>query len=206
MKASVTSIPTKQTASGEAGFTLSELMIAMTLFSLVVIAVVYSHLFGLRMFSITATKLSASTSAREALGKLRDDVRSGKLLYVGNGDSTGFTNIAGNGPREGNALQIYPTVDTNTYIRYYLDPTAQVLKRLESGSTQPVTIARYITNQVAFAAEDFAGNVLTTDQNNRVIHLNLQFYQWEFPVAQAGAGAYYDYYQLQTRITRRAIE
>jgi hypothetical protein len=34
----------------------------------------------------------------------------------------------------------------------------------------------------------------------------LDFYQWEFPVAQAGAGAFYDYYHLQTRMTRRTIE
>jgi hypothetical protein len=67
-------------------------------------------------------------------------------------------------------------------------------------------VARFVTNQVGFAAEDYAGNVLNTDQNNRVVRMNLQFYQWEFPVARAGAGAYYDYYQLQTRMTRRTIE
>jgi hypothetical protein len=181
-------------------------MTAMAVFSLVVIVVVYSHLIGLRMFNITATKLGASTSARQTLGKVRDDVRSGKLLYVGNGNDHGFTNIAGNALRQGNALQVYPTPDTNTYVRYYLDSAAQELKRITSGSTQAVVVARFITNQIAFSAEDFAGNVLTTDQNNRVVRLNLEFYQWEFPIARAGAGAFYDYYQVQTRITRRAIE
>lgn len=202
-----TASPNNGTITGlERGFTLPEIMAATMLFSLVMIAVVYSHLFGLRMFNITATKLSASTNARQALGQLRDDIRSAKMLCVGNGNNTGFTNIAGNGLREGNALEIFPTTDTNTYVRYYLDWTKQELERVNSGSTQPVVVARYITNQVAFLAEDYAGNILTTDQNNRVIHLNLQFYQWEFPVAQAGSGAFYDYYQLQTRITRRAIE
>lgn len=188
------------------GFTLAELMTATAIFSLVVIAVVYSHLLGLRMFNITATKLSASTNARAALNEVRDEIRSAKMLRVGNGDNTGFTNITGNGLRQGNALQIYPTVSTNVYARYYLDAQAQELKRVTAGTTQPTVVARFVTNRLGFAAEDYAGNVLTTDQNNRVVRMNLQFYQWEFPVARAGAGAFYDYYQLQTRMTRRTIE
>jgi hypothetical protein len=112
----------------------------------------------------------------------------------------------GNALRQGNALQIYPTTATNTYARSYMDTQAQELKRVVAGSTTAVVISQFITNQVAFAAEDYAGNVLTTDQNNRVIRMSLQFYQWEFPVARAGVGAYYDYYPLQTRMTRRTIE
>ena len=64
-------------------------MTAMGLFSLVVIGVVYSQLFGMRMFNITSTRLSASDSARKVLDRVREDVRSGKILYVGNGDSAG---------------------------------------------------------------------------------------------------------------------
>jgi hypothetical protein len=41
--------------------------------------------------------------------------------------------------------------------------------------------------------------VLTNDQNNRVIRMNLEFYQWEFSDV-------YEYYRLQTKITCRAIE
>jgi len=39
-----------------------------------------------------------------------------------------------------------------------------------------------------------------------VIRMMLEFYQWEYPLAAAGQGAMYDYYRLQTRITRRLIE
>ncbi|MGO8929932.1 MAG: PilW family protein [Limisphaerales bacterium] len=187
-------------------FTLAEIMTAMGLFSLVVIGVVYSQLFGMRMFNITSTRLGASDNARKALNPVRDDIRSGKILYVGNGGSAGFTNIAHNGPRQGNALQIYPTTDTNVFIRYYLDTTSQSLQRTASGTGQAQVLALYLTNQIAFVAEDFAGNTLTNDQNNRVIRMVLDFYQWEFPVAQVGGGAFYDSYHLQTRITRRTIE
>jgi hypothetical protein len=197
---------TSSTNRRVSAFTLAEIMTALGLFSLVVIGVVYSQLFGMRMFNMTATRLGASDSARKVLDVVRDDVRSGKILDVGSGDSQHFTNTPGNNPRQGNALQIYPTTDTNTYIRYYLDSTSQSLRRVASGSTQIRILASYLTNQIAFIAEDYAGNVLTNDQNNRVIRMMLDFYQWEFPVARVGQGAFYDYYHLQTRITRRTIE
>jgi type II secretory pathway pseudopilin PulG len=190
----------------EAAFTYPEIMIAMGLFSLVVIGVVYSQLFGMRMFNITSTRVSASDNARKVLDHVRDDVRSGKMLYVGNGDSAHFTNILLNGLRQGNALQIYPTKDTNVFVRYYMDTANQCLSRMASGTGRVQVLAPYLTNRVAFIAEDCVGRTLTNDQNNRVIKMVLDFYQWEFPMAQAGAGAFYDSYHVQTRITRRTIE
>ncbi len=182
-------------------------MTATTLFSLVIIGVIYSQMFGLRLFNVTSAKLSAGDNARKVLNAVRDDVRSGKILYVGMGDSTHFTNIVGNGLRQGNALQIYPTTDTNVFIRYFLDRTTQSLKRTTSGNVGQVKVlAPFLTNQIAFRAEDFQGNVLTNNQNNRVIRVVMDFYQWEFPMAQVGTGAFFDYYHLQTKITRRAIE
>ncbi len=192
--------------SARAAFTLAEIMTAMGLFSLVVIGMVYSQLFGMRTFNITSTRLSASDSARKVLNVVRNDIRSGKLLYVGNGGSGGFTNIPWNGLRQGNALQVYPTTDTNVFIRYYLDVAKGTLNRMASGSGQVQVLAPFLTNQIAFVAEDFAGNTLTNDQDNRVIKMVLDFYQWEFPVAQIGGGAFYDSYHLQTRTTLRAIE
>lgn len=187
-----------------AAFTLTEIMTAMAIFSLVVVDVVYSHILGLKMFNITATKLSASASARAALNHVRDDIRSAKLLYVGTGDSLSFSHVSGDNPRQGNALQVYPTRTTNVFVRYYVDDDKGALMRLHSGSTQATVIAPYITNLVAFRAEDFAGNTLTNDQNNRVIKMTLEFYQWEFPIARVGD--YYDYFRLQTKVTRRTIE
>jgi len=192
--------------SARSAFTLAEIMTVMGLFSLVVIGVVYSQLVGMRMFNITSTRLSASDNARKVLNRVRDDVRSAKLLYVGTGSSTGFTHIALNSLHQGNALQIHPTTDTNVFIRYYLDTTTQCLKRTTSSNSQVQVLAPFLTNQIAFVAEDCTGHTLTNDQNNRVIKMALDFYQWEFPVARVGGGAFYDYYHLQTRITRRTIE
>jgi prepilin-type N-terminal cleavage/methylation domain-containing protein len=187
------------------GFSFTEILVALAILCVVTAAMMACQLFGMRMFNVTATKLGASQGARIALGRVRDEIRSGKTLYVGNGRNGGFTNVAPGQAHEGNALRIYPTAATNNYVTYFLDATEQKLKRQASGSTQEV-IASYITNQLAFRAEDYAGNAMTNDVNNRVIKMSLDFYQWEFPVAQAGLGAFYDYYHLQTRISRRTIE
>ena len=64
----------------------------------------------------------------------------------------------------------------------------------------------FMTNYFVFDAEDYLGNVLTNNSNNRIIHMTLQFSQWEYPVAGVGKGAMYDYYQLHTKVTRRAID
>jgi hypothetical protein len=103
-------------------------------------------------------------------------------------------------------IQIYPTTSTNQFVRFYLDTAEQKLKRIRTGSTNVEVIASFITNQLAFRAEDCRGVALTNDVNNRVIRMNLEFSQWQFPVASVGRGAYYDYYHLHTRISRRTIE
>jgi hypothetical protein len=183
---------------------MTEIMVSMAIFSLVILGVLYCHLFGLRVFNISATRLSASQSSRAVLNRVCEDIRSGKLLYVGNGDSSSFTKVALNAPRLGNALEIFPAIGTNALIRYFMDPSAQALKRFDSTTGKTQVIAPFVTNQIVFRAEDFAGNSLTNDQNNRIIRVDLDFYQWEFPVAQVGA--FYDSYHLQTRISRRNIE
>jgi type II secretory pathway pseudopilin PulG len=183
--------------------TLIELMVAMTVFSLLITLMVSSHVYGLKMYRIAEAKMSSTLSGRVALNRTRDEIRSGKMLYVGNGDAAAFTFIPDNTPHIGNALQVYPTTNLGNYIRYYLDTNDSCLKRLAQGRVS--VVARYVTNQQVFHAEDFAGTILTNNQNNRVIRMTLEFYQWEYPVIKVGAGGY-DYFRLQTRVTRRTLE
>ena len=185
------------------GFTLTEIMTAMAIFSLVIVSLVSSHLIGVKMYTITSAKLEASQSARGALNQMRDEIRSGKILYVGTGSGSSFTLPAANALERGNALQIYPTTSTNTFVRYYLDSSDRMLKRKESGSTNIEVVAMYITNQMPFQVEDYAGNVLTNSQNNRVVRMTLEINQWEFAT---GTNAYCDYYRVQTKIARRALD
>ena len=189
---------------GQAAFTITELMIASGLFSLVVIGSVTSHLVGLRMCTITKTKLQTTHNARAALNRTRDEIRSAAVLTVGNVYGATFTNVTANGQRQGNGLKLCPTSNTNNYVVYYVDMSEQTLKRKTSaGITE--TIASFITNTIPFAAEDYAGNVLTNDQNHRVIRMNLEFYQWEFASPNRGGSNSYEYYSIQTRTARRAL-
>jgi len=186
-------------------FTMTEMMIAAGLFSLVIVGCILSHVTGLKLCTITQTKLKATQTARAVLNRTRDEIRSATLLEVGNGNATNFSKISSNGLRQGNALQIYPTGNTNNYVRYYLDSLDQTLKRVASpGGFE--TIANFITNKNPFAAEDYAGNVLTNDLNNRVIRMTLELYQWEFASLNRGGSNSYDYYRVQTRVARRAIQ
>lgn len=187
-------------------YTITELMVTMAVFTILMAGLFSAHLMGMRMRKVSETKLSATASARQALNSIRNEVRTAKLLSVGNGAQSTFTQVPSLAQQVGNALQIYATTNTNNFVRYYLNPSAQSLMRVTSGNNTPQVVARNITNQWVFAAEDFKGNVLTNGQNNRVIRMVLEFYQKEYSLAQAANGGMYDYYRVQTRITRRAIE
>ena len=189
-----------------AAFTLAEMLITIAVFALLVAATVSLQLFASHTYTIAQTKLAATDSGRRALNQVRDEIRSGKLLYVGNGNASSFSLLAGNAPRIGNALRICPTANTNTFTYYYLDTNSCCLNRMVSSNTSVEVISWYITNSLVFQAEDFQGNVVTNDVNNRVIRVTLQYYRWEYPLTQLGAGCMYDYFQVQTRMARRLIE
>jgi prepilin-type N-terminal cleavage/methylation domain-containing protein len=183
-----------------AGFTLPELMISITLFLLVVGGVVSANLFGLRMFQITENKLSASDAARKAIGQMTDEIRTCKITWVGNVTNGAFLAHLDGEAQTGNALQICPTTNTSNFILYFINQPDQSFRRTTSAGGSTTVLARSITNAVVFRAQDCLGNVLTNNQNNRVIHLSLQFFQ------DARFGVVADNYKLETSVTRRALE
>jgi hypothetical protein len=190
----------------EAAFTLAEMLVCMSLLFLFLSGTLSAHLFGMRMFQITKAKLGASDDARQAITLLTSEIRTAKMVRIGSGGLSSFTEVPTNTPQIGGAIQIYPTTNTNSFVRYFWDSADTRLKRTTNGSTAVDVIAHYITNNLVFTSEDYAGNVLTDNQNNRVIGLSLQFYQIEFPIYLIGPGNYFDYYQLRTKITRRVLE
>lgn len=184
-------------------------MVALAIFSFVVIAMVSVQLFGMRVYTLAATKVSATTSARRTLDAMRDRIRSANVVLVGTYDpasGAGFVQISNGLPQIGSALEIEytNTVSTNDYI-FYKDPTnpKNVVCSLHNDTVD--VLASYVTNDDCFEAEDYQGNVLTNYQNNPVIRITLQFSQWEFPVAVIGGNALnaYNNYQLRTEVSRR---
>jgi Tfp pilus assembly protein PilW len=187
-------------------FALPNFMVTMTIFLMVLAGITSSHLFGLRMFEVTRAKLGASDDARAAISRLVEEVRSGKIVRIGNGDPVVFNEVPPNQPQQGNAIQIHATTNINAYVRYYWDAADQQLKRVTDDAAGPVTVAHAISNETVFSSEDFSGTILTNNRNNRVIGLSLDFYQLQYPTVNIGPGNYYDYYRLRTRMTRRALE
>ncbi len=217
---------------GTSAFTLAEMLCAVTVFGMVIAAMIATMIFGMRIYTLAATKLTATAGCRKALNTIRDQVKEAKLVNIGicaSGPASfnplGLTNY-----QVGNALELSLTNNwTNGFTLYYLDTSTSTNKLMQCtvtniGSSTNLTyintniLASYITNSDIFAAQDFQGQNLTNDNtaddnlleaipNRLIVCVKLQFYQWEYPIAQVGssnAWNAYDYYQLRTKITRRA--
>ena len=195
--------------SGRA-FTLTEIMVAMALFSIVIAAVIYANMFGLRLYMLVQSKLSSTEDARRVVNDVRDKIQSAKIVEVGEGDATSFTVVPLGSNQQGNAIQIYATTNTANYFRYFYEPGTRNLLSLSSAAPLVIkTEAQSLTNRFSqhiFFAEDEFGNVMTNSRNNRVIKFVLEFYQLQYPIVTIGPGQLYDYYRLQTRVTPRVLE
>jgi len=185
-------------------FTLTEVMVTMAIMVMVLAAVISCHLLGLRLFELTKAKLGASDDARRAIGLMISEIRSAKFVRVGSGDVSDFKEVGVNTAHVGNAMQVYASTNTNVWVRYFLDSSDQKLKRATNGASIATVIASSISNSVVFSAEDFTGKPLLNNSQDYVIGLNMQFYQLQYPAVEIGPGKFYDYYQLQTRVTPRA--
>lgn len=214
------------------GVTLTEMMVTVAVFlSIFTGTWMAVQLFGIRVYTTAATKLVATAGGRKALNLIRDQIRESKTVYVGNCSQpiqSSFQLIT-NGPQQGNALIFYPTNSTMTYgTIFYLDyntnssiPYTNRLIQFNVTNTVPPpgtpnwvttytnTLASYITNQLVFDMEDWQANIAPSEaslDNRLLIRVTMQFSQWEYPIAFVGTNGLnaYNYYQLRTRVYRRA--
>ena len=189
------------------GFTLTEMMIAMTIFIMALTSMIAVHLFGLRMFELAKAKLGASDEARTGLATMLDDIRGGVLVQVGTGTVSSFVGVSNGAIWRGNAIQIYPTnnPDSPVFIRYYMDSNANVsqLRRICNGQTTPEIILRAVSNYAVFTAEDYTNGLLTNKNQNYVIGMFLQITQLYTPLIGIRTGGVFEYYQLRAKATPR---
>lgn len=200
---------------GLAAFTLVEMMVTLLIFSFVVVAIISLQLYAMRVSTIGATMLSASTSGRQTMNDIRDHIRAGKILLVGTYDvtsSSGFVPAPLGALQEGNALEIEYTNSAGTnFLVYFQDQTTTNLFSFSNSvatayvNTALVPVARFVTNYYCFFEENYQGTVQTNYVNNPVIHVMLQFFQWQYPIGIIGGSAAnsYNYFSLNTRIERR---
>lgn len=198
-----------------AAFTLVEMMITVGIFAFVVIALLGLQLYGMKVYILGATMLSATTSGRQTMNDIRDHIRAGKIIMVGTFNGTNgsaFTQAPLGTLQQGNALEIEYTNSASTnFLVYYQDPSTTNMYSFSNSPatsfvrTADVAVAHYMTNYYCFFAENYQGAVQTNYVNNSVIHVMLQFYQWQFPIGIIGGSAVnsYNYYSLNTRIDHR---
>lgn len=192
-------------------FTLVELMVTVAVFLVVFVGVMVGlQVFSLRVYTLAATKLTATADARKTLNGLRSEIRSAKLLYVGNYTNGSFARIPNGQPQTGNALAIY-SADTNGQASliptvFYLDSGDNKIYSDSNGMEQ--VMANYVTNYYVFTAENYQAATMNNYDNNPVIRVTMEFYQWQYPIGFIGTNALnaYNHYRLQTRISRRLKE
>ena len=184
----------------DAAFTLTELLVALVVLLVLVGGILSAHLFGLRMYQLIETKLNVTDAARKTLGRISDDVRACKTTWVGDVSNGVFVARLDGEPQTGSGLLIYPTTNTARFIVYFVNPSDQSFRRTTSESGTTMVLAQSVTNTVVFRAQDCLGNLLTNNQNNRVIHVSLSFFNSQTWLPTA------DSYQLETSVTRRALE
>ena len=197
------SIP--QASRRRAGFTLVEMLITMVTTVMVMGAVMAAYIYGLKMLQFTKPKLGASDEARQAISLLTDEIRGSRVVKIGSGNVSTFTEASPFSAQSGSALQLYPTTNYNQFIRYFWDATDKKLKRTTNGMTSTYVVANSVSNEFVFRAEDYLGNLMSNNFNNRVIAMDLRFYQIQYPITPVGPGNYYDFYQLRCKFTRRTL-
>ena len=182
------------------GFTLPELLVAITIFSVVLTGVMFAHIFGLGMFHVTKTKLNATDDTRKVISRMAEEIRTCRTTAVGNVKAGVFEALLDGEVQQGTALMIRPSTNASRFIIYFVNSSDQTLRRTTSAPGSAVILAESITNSFVFSARNYAGVVLTNNQNNRVIHINVELYQPRSHLQVA------DYYKLETSVTRRALE
>jgi hypothetical protein len=188
----------------QAAFTLSEMMVAIGLLLIVFGGSLASHLFGIKIMERVSAKAAASEEARGNINALMVEICSAKSVAIGTGSQSAFTEVGNDAQQKGSALQIYPTTNTNVFIRYFLNSSAKTLHRLTNGASG-VVVASGVKNTDLFTAEDAVGNIVSNNQNNAVIGLNLQFQQVQYTNLPVGSNYYYTSYQARTKIARRSF-
>jgi prepilin-type N-terminal cleavage/methylation domain-containing protein len=209
-------LPERLVPARRRGMTLPEMMIAFTVFSLVVVGMVYTQMFVMRYDQLTSSKLGATEMTRMSFDQLLSDVRSCRTWAIGTGNVSSFTAAVNGTNLVGNALIVYPSVNTNNYVLYYFTsitnpgipgfPLTNIIsmslcRMTNGGSNYVTTPVKYLTNTMYFCAENYAGTVQQTLTYKYIIHVKMDFCQYQYPLTYVGPGYYYDSYPVDLRVT-----
>jgi prepilin-type N-terminal cleavage/methylation domain-containing protein len=204
------SVQTQSRLAPVSAFTLVEMMVAMLVFVvLLVAAMIAVQIFTLRITNFTTDKLLATDGSCKAMDKICDQIRGANFLWVGTYTNNTFTPVANGSSQQGTALQVFSTTNSTPYYIYYLIPATAKLYSItngESTSLNPGTLlASSITNNPCFWSENYQGTISTSTNTftagvNCTIRMRFQFQQYASPNANTRS----EYYTIQTRATPRS--
>jgi prepilin-type N-terminal cleavage/methylation domain-containing protein len=182
-------------------FTLTEMMITLAIFSLVVIAMVSLQIFGFKINSLTQHKLSSTKDSLNVLDQIRNQIRGAtNEVLIGNFNPSNnkFTAIANNSVAIGNAVQI--SNNPTSLVTFYLNMNTSNLYELSTINNQLMTLAHSLVNSQPFRAEDYQGNnILVGSSGHCTIKMTLQFSNLVYSIPTPT----YDTYRLESRATPR---
>jgi hypothetical protein len=192
----------RRSGGSESALTLVEIVTTMGVFSLVVIALIYSHLVGLMQDQLVESKLGASETSRRGFDQIMRDIRSAKIWAVGSLSGTNFTPTPSGENQVGSALQLFLVNNDPTNITYFFTNIANDNKlcRQRTGDTTYTVIASNLVDTLSFAEESYNGLVLTTNQWRNVIHFVLNFQQYQYPLTKVGSNYLVNLYKMEFRV------
>lgn len=185
------------------GFSMTDVMVATAIFIFVIGGVLTAHYFGISMYQFMREKLGAGDATRKAFNRLNSEIRTAVSFKLGTGTASTFTELGINTAQQANAIQLYPTSSSNTFIRYYRDSTDKSLKRVTESGLTPAIIAEAVNNTLVFTCENFAGTILTNRTAACLVGINIQYYELPDSHIPIGTGKYYKTYQLQSKVKVR---
>ena len=190
------------------GFTLAEVLVACATMVMVLGAVIAVNLWGLAMTQRSEIWLTSSDDARITMGLLHEDVRTASTIYVGTGGLAGFTNAGATSIQAGNAMKLYASTNTNSWVLYYYDTTANMLYRtnwdgLSTGDFRLATANPITNDNYIFTMQDYLGNVLSNATPYPVIAIYLSFTSLQNPQIVIAPGSPVDFYQINSKIAPR---
>jgi prepilin-type N-terminal cleavage/methylation domain-containing protein len=204
-----------QRSRRHAGFTLMEVMIAMSLMILILGGLFLVNQIGLSENQYMASKAGASNTSRYAVDQLISDIHSAKGYEVGSVVNTNlfsFTPIT-NGLIQGTGLILYPvlistneSIDYTKYVLYSFDTSESnvsngKLWRYVSTNASSEIMASNLISSMYFSSENYAGSNQWSSTYKGVIHTTLQFCEFQYPLTMVGSNDVFDYYRIDCRAT-----
>jgi prepilin-type N-terminal cleavage/methylation domain-containing protein len=158
----------------QAGFTLTEMMVATSVFTMIMGAVLAMNIFAARSTSGVARMLELGAKSN-VLNLLCNDVKNARSAAVQNYSSSIFSSIAYGSAQQGNALKVVVPSGTNTATIYYYVDDSGDMWRWDTTSTNN-TAKRYLTdltNTVVFSSEDYSGAIVSNTIARTLIDINV---------------------------------